>query len=441
MHPPLFYAALHLVCSLTPGVFSKWQAGMVNILFALIGLFFLQKILRDFIRQEWLAGILCLAWVCTLGLYGNIILLRDYTAAMSGSLMVFREALRCLRGHHGYKDWIRLGLSSAFCALSHFYCLIYLFFLCGMLCIILMARKEWKGIPGVFAAELGAAALTLLVFPAVIGRVFGSRRGSQAATTLNHFSFAEYKHTAHEYFNLLNRNFFGNLIPWALALLILFIVIWIFRKRSGASEPKHDAVLQVNGWETAFTVIPALCYCAMITQISPMIKLRYMYPVAAILFLSLIVSLSYIGGKVLSSKGLSFVLAGCVALAAGLSWPYGTIDYMYSGLNARIAAALSPYDQTDAVLVQTKTNSNPNVILPQLDYYQSLTIISGLDPESPTPVKAMDEGKNIILLLRNTSYRDTYLQNLMLMYPEYSVEKLGKLDGQNRFTNYYCHKD
>lgn len=38
VHPPLYYVVIHLICSLLPGMFTKWQAGFVNILFALLAL-------------------------------------------------------------------------------------------------------------------------------------------------------------------------------------------------------------------------------------------------------------------------------------------------------------------------------------------------------------------------------------------------------------------
>ena len=77
VHPPVFYALLHLVCSLTPGMYNIWQAAAVNLLFGLISLIFFQKLARALFRKEWQGALLCLGWVCTMGLYGNIAFLRN----------------------------------------------------------------------------------------------------------------------------------------------------------------------------------------------------------------------------------------------------------------------------------------------------------------------------------------------------------------------------
>ena len=44
VHPPLFYDLLHTVCSLTPGIFSKWQGLIVNLIAFIISYFLLVKL-------------------------------------------------------------------------------------------------------------------------------------------------------------------------------------------------------------------------------------------------------------------------------------------------------------------------------------------------------------------------------------------------------------
>ena len=44
VHPPLFYDLLHTVCSVTPGVFSKWQGLIVNLIAFIISFILLEKL-------------------------------------------------------------------------------------------------------------------------------------------------------------------------------------------------------------------------------------------------------------------------------------------------------------------------------------------------------------------------------------------------------------
>ena len=47
VHPPLFYDLLHTVCSITPGVFSKWQGLIVNLIAFVISFVLLNKLARS----------------------------------------------------------------------------------------------------------------------------------------------------------------------------------------------------------------------------------------------------------------------------------------------------------------------------------------------------------------------------------------------------------
>ena len=61
--------------------------------------------------------------------------------------------------------------------------------------------------------------------------------------------------------------------------------------------------------------------------------------------------------------------------------------------------------------------------------------------ENPVPIQALEEGKNIVLLLYNNDKHETCLQHYLRMYPDYTADSLGTLDVQSRFTNYYFHQD
>lgn len=47
VHPPLFYDLLHTVCSLTPGVFSKWQGILINLVAFVLSFVFLHKLAKS----------------------------------------------------------------------------------------------------------------------------------------------------------------------------------------------------------------------------------------------------------------------------------------------------------------------------------------------------------------------------------------------------------
>lgn len=56
VHPPLYYALLHTLCSIFPGSIRIWYAGTINIVFALLTLYILRKLLRLLWEKDYLVS-------------------------------------------------------------------------------------------------------------------------------------------------------------------------------------------------------------------------------------------------------------------------------------------------------------------------------------------------------------------------------------------------
>ena len=56
VHPPLYYALIHTICSFFPGKFSLWFAGAVNLIFAVLTLWASRRLLEEQITggSKWL---------------------------------------------------------------------------------------------------------------------------------------------------------------------------------------------------------------------------------------------------------------------------------------------------------------------------------------------------------------------------------------------------
>ena len=439
VHPPVFYAMLHLACSLTPGVFSVWQAGAVNILFGLVGFFFFWKLVRSLVRSEWLAGILCLCWACTQGLYADIVLLRDYAAGTCALLIVTWEIFRYLRGNRRIPDLVKIGLASAFCALTHYYCVIYLFFLCAVLCVILMARREWKAFFSLVAAEAAAAGLAIAAFPSMVRQILSSGRGVEAAENLADLNVDGYLKSVAYFYREMNKALFGNLLPW-LALLILAVVAaaLLLRKRKGP-EPAEGSRPEITGTEYCLLAIPAICFYFMVCKISPFLTDRYMYPAMPILYL-LVPCLLYLAGKRLPKPRLMAAgLAGVMAVTCCLSWTTGAFPKLYRG-NREKLSVLEAYRGIEAVEVWDSYKGLSGVAIPQREYYSAVTFCYKPKEGMLESIPVLTEGRNAMVLVGGHQPDET-LARLQELYPDYTVTELGNLDGQNRFTNYYFHKE
>ena len=440
VHPPVFYAALHFVCSLTPGVFSVWQGAVVNLLFSIISLVFFQKLIRAFTDSEWLAGGLCLSWACTQGLFSATTLIRDYAAAMCCCLIILWECVRFFRGHRRVVDLVKIALASSLGVLSHYYSAIYLFFLCAVLCVILMARKEWKDVFKIFAAEITAAGVTIAVFPSVISRILSSKRGLEAAENFGNANLTKYTERLVAFFRLINQSFFGSKLKYLLILVIILTVICIINRKKSTMSMTEAGERTVSLKDLCLLAIPAICYFALVSKIAPFKSVRYMYHVTAIMYLSCVAVLLFLGRYLTHKQFFSLGLAIIMLAVSAFTWSAGKINHLYIGLNQKQEDALEPYRGIEAVQLW-KGGNYICTALSQYHYYSTVSLYHDCRETDLGQISALKEGRDVMVLLGKKVKDYGYVEKLLELYPGYTAEKLGCLDGQNRFINYYFHKE
>ena len=435
VHPPLFYALLHTVCSLTPGGYSVWQGAAVNLLFALVCLYFFQLLARGLTKSEWTAGILTLAWTCCIGLYADVTLLRDYMAATCGVTASAWACFRYLRGKRGIPDLARIAAASAFAALSHYYCLIYLFFLCGVLCVILLARKAWRNLLGVVLAEGCAAAAAVAVFPAMVRRLLFSSRGAEAVENLADSSLSSLGERIAYFYREVNEHFFGGLL-WALGILLVIaaaVRLVTARKRKAPPE-RGEASVTLSAAEGCLLILPGCAFFLLVSKIAAYLALRYMLPVTPVLFLSAAAALLLLLKRLPKERLLAGIAAGVMLVLGCLSWTAGSVDKLYIGRQEKIRSKLEPYQGTEAVVLWQNRNFM-SVGLSQYRYFGAVTFYNDAPENMPEEIPVLKEGRRAVLLLGTDGYED-YLERLKELYPGYKVKSLGKLDGQNKFRDY-----
>ena len=78
VHPPLYYIALHTVCSYFPGIFSPWFGLVINILFLGLTLAILYRMVRDYLGGEMTALIVTAVYGLSYGMMSTAMFLRMY---------------------------------------------------------------------------------------------------------------------------------------------------------------------------------------------------------------------------------------------------------------------------------------------------------------------------------------------------------------------------
>ena len=372
VHPPFYYLLLHGVCSLTPGIFSKWSGLALN-LFFFIGSWMLLALLawrmagagreegeqeeaadRRF-RQLAVLGIILL-FGFNPAVYSGIILVRMYMLLGFWVLAATWLHVRSLQERkRGWRFFVPLAAVAYLGFLTHYYFAVYLFFLAAAMEFYLLFEtaehrtwgQKWKDCILYAAVVIGSLVAAVLSYPACLGHIFRGYRGTEAMGAF--FDPGNTWGRLNFFVGLLNEYAFGGLLfVLILVLAVLAITAWALQrlkrsalqsesgirgqKPSEISKPSADAAKEqaIGFWERYRILwIPAaasLGYFAVVTKTALLTAEeanRYQIPIygmllllAVILFLMLVRKAG--GKKCFARKGIcGAVLAFLIFLTCG----------------------------------------------------------------------------------------------------------------------------
>ena len=279
-HPILYYTLLHTICSFFPGQFSKWYGAAINIVFAMVLLFYLRKLIYLMTRSRKMQLILSVGFILMYGVVNAMVFIRMYVMVMCWSVMLSYFALRLLdkvMGRSGPEDlsdhplWyhlFRFFAVSVFAALTQFYCIVFIVALVLGMMGYLLAYKQWKPALILLGTEAAAGLLSLAIFPRMIEMVFKKDRGEQSVANLGDTTGD--LHNLHLFLKFINDEMFGGLLALCVGIILVPLLVYFFDRKS-------KGTLTVSWMYYIVLFIPVAIYLFIIGITSPMQMNRYMY--------------------------------------------------------------------------------------------------------------------------------------------------------------------
>lgn len=231
VHPPLYYWILHTVCSLTPDIFSKWQGIGINIAAYLASIvFFYLSTSIIFDGQNRHSSILALIFTAIFALnpaiISSVMFIRMYSILTLFIQISLFLHLKAWKEKLYTNATILIPLMfTVYCGfMTHYYFLMFQFFLSAIVCVLLLYRE--RSIKKVFiygtcmVIPLIAGYLT---YPSCLGQMFRGQRGAEA--TSNFFDLSNTFDRLNAFFSLTNDFLFsGVILVFAAFLMVSFCI-------------------------------------------------------------------------------------------------------------------------------------------------------------------------------------------------------------------------
>lgn len=359
VHPFLYYAVLHTVCSFFPGTFSKWYGLSVNIIFSILILIVLYALSRKFLSDRE-SLFVCAIYGLSAGAVSNAIYLRMYVMLTFFVVLYTYLHVQLFLNPQGKKKRNIAGIFmvTVLGGLTHYYFYVFACFVSIFYCLFLLLKKHIKSLISYCVIMMCALVSVLAIYPSTLDHVLHGYRGNEAVDNLVNENLL---HQVSSFFVFVHLELFGGYLKEVLGVIFIIIVVYFWRKNIIISKEQEAVKLNVqihssfyctNKSYAAFTIIVSvLMYFILIAQISTITANRYMFPVYPLTIL-----LAF-GGSHIIAKRLSFnnkiYILSMVVVWSGITvqeYRKGYVDYVYAGYDA-IANELGAFKDKDTLYI------------------------------------------------------------------------------------------
>lgn len=389
VHPPLYYYILHTVCSLFPGVFSKWLGIAVN-LTAFVPCFFLlagivYEIAGKGEKGVRLAFLTCLLWGGSAAVISGVMFIRMYQWMTLFVLLCTWLHVRAVRKQKfGLPFLIPVGVTVFLGFLTQYFYMVFHFFLGAAFCVYLLSRKKIRVLLSYGAACVLAFGLAVLYYPASMSHIFRGYRGTEAMD-----EFADTGNTL-ERLQFFTELFDKYEVAGCLAVILLVIcLLWVTRSCLGRREKlvDHPAGRRVSGRlpvEIWLLVSACAGYFFIVAKTALLLgetSNRYMLPIyGLLLFLLLYFLTEPLSGFLPEGKKTGWilfcVLCAGVLLMNGISLKAGRVFFLYEEERAAMAFVRENKDVPVVVFYNSASESNVWRLSDELMEYPEIYLAS-----------------------------------------------------------------
>ena len=308
VHPPLFYALVHLVSSIALGVFSKYIIFAINLAFFILTCYFIRKIFILF-NKKWLGILAILLYGLSMGTASTVIFLRMYSMITFFSIAYLYLNLKILKNNFDItrRDKWKLFAVVLLGFLTQYYFCIFAALVFIIMSINMLSKKQVRVWVRYLLLHVLTAIIGIVLFPASIYHIFFSYRGAGAAEgSMNIIEALQF------YASRLCEAFSVNnvLIIALLALAAIAVVV-----RLGIKIVKKEKITKLAQY--VLIALPTLLYFVVVAKIAPDVEakyaVRYVMPILPEIAIIFVLALY----RVFSSKvvGLSVTAAAVVIIS------------------------------------------------------------------------------------------------------------------------------
>ena len=286
-HPPVYLLMLHLVSSLSPGVFSKWFALLINFIFGAVTVILLY-LLGDRVFKEKRGRFISVIYVLSIGFITQLMNLRMYVVLQAFTTWLTLQYISIIREKEekpeirsfNKKRILLLIVNVILGTMTHYYFLIFAFFEAAVFSIMLIKKRQFRELIKHTLIYVASGLATLVIFPPIIWQLTGSDVGSESFGTRD---LPELIRRFRVMMSHLNNEMYGGQLKLYVLCFAAWAVCGIFAYTRGRerkySSSSREKIYDGMGAGFALVFLTAVLYFLTVSVTTPYLTGRYLSPV------------------------------------------------------------------------------------------------------------------------------------------------------------------
>lgn len=364
VHPPLYYFLIHTASSFFPLQFSKWFGILPNIFFFLCTQIFLFLLSSSMLDSKFRALLPCMLYGFSLGAVSTVEFIRMYsmlTAILTIALYINYKIIHIPQKANQYL--IILLSINTFGYLTHYYYIIYSFFLCAFMTIFLYTHSSYQHAIKYAAINILSLIIFILIYPASLFHIFSGYRGTEAFQNLAMTPFGD---RLESFYQIINKQLFCSLLTFYIIFFVCYFVIRFLRQRKNKKAPMSarlaadkELVTEILETKNFHFILLLLCISIpsflVIAKISAYTSFRYISALYPIFYILTSLFIFRVAHSSVFLKALSTILA---------------IAILYSGVGLNHATSYRDNNETQSIIAKQK-----NLIITELSQNNAISPI------------------------------------------------------------------
>lgn len=419
VHPPLYYFVLRIVCFFSKNTFSKWQGLSINLIFYLLCLILLWQIADIAGRKSFFTDFFTLMlFGLSPGFLSAVTFIRMYVMLSMWCFLVLLLAMKALRDNeYTFKKlFVPTFLVTMAGFLTHYYYMVFAFFVTAYICIYLVIKKDTRIKAFIYGISvcLGMAA-AVIYYPACLGHIFSGYRGVESTQ-----AFMDMSNTGDRidfFVQMLNDYTFSGMFYILLLVGLLLYMFYSYRRKvkwannlvldssldkkeqndEKEKEENADHIGAVIGLLLTVTVGYFLIVCkTAMTPSNPAEALRYQSPVYGLLILLVTMAITAVFDRIKANRMIpcAVLIVAIICQIHGLC--SDKVFFLYEGADDLVRWAASHRDCEVAFIY----NPNNSWMIwndgPELMQYRDIYFIP-YDTDKPIDDERLLNAKDIII--------------------------------------------